>query len=72
MSGKEDQVKGGAKEVVGTVSGNKHLESEGKEDRQVVDVKQAFDHAKGKIEEFVDKAKDKGEETVRKFRDARS
>ena len=35
MSGKSDQAKGRAKEIAGTVVGDKDLESEGKADRRV-------------------------------------
>ena len=72
MSGKTDQAKGRAKEVIGTVTGNKDLESEGKADRQAGDAKQIIDHAKGKIETFVDEVEEKGEKTMKKIRDART
>ena len=49
MSGNSDQVKGRAKEAVGAVTGNKHLESEGKADRLAGDVKGAVDHVMQKI-----------------------
>jgi uncharacterized protein YjbJ (UPF0337 family) len=48
MSEKTDQVKARVKEVVGTATGNKDLESEGEADRQIGDAKQTIEHAKGK------------------------
>jgi uncharacterized protein YjbJ (UPF0337 family) len=69
MSGKSDQVKGRAKEVVGTITGNKDLESEGKVDRQVGGVKQAIAHTSGKIEEFIEKAEEEVTKTIKRFED---
>jgi uncharacterized protein YjbJ (UPF0337 family) len=70
MSGRTDQVKGRAKEVVGTVTGNKDLESEGKVDRQAGEIKQTIDDSKDKIEMLRDRAEGKGEEAVEKVKDA--
>ncbi len=58
MGAKSDQVKGHAKEVVGSLIGNKKLESEGKADRHAGDAKETVEHAKDKVEEVIDKAKD--------------
>ena len=69
MSGKTDQVKGRVKGVVGTATGNKDLESEGKAERQIGDAKQTIEHAKGKIVDVVGRAKDKGEEKMKKIRE---
>jgi uncharacterized protein YjbJ (UPF0337 family) len=71
ISEKSDQVKGRGKEVVGTLTGNEDLESEGKADRRAGEVKHTLDHAKGKIEELIDKAGDRGEEAIDKIKDAR-
>ena len=49
MSRKSDEVKGRVKEAAGTLTGNKDLESEGKADRLVGEVKGAIDQAKKKI-----------------------
>jgi uncharacterized protein YjbJ (UPF0337 family) len=70
MGAESDQVKGQAKEAVGSVIGDKDLESEGKADRHVGEVKEKLDHAKDKIEEVIEKTKDKGEEVIDKAKDA--
>ena len=58
MGAKSDQVKGHAKEAVGSLTGNKKLESEGKADRRAGEAKEKVEHAKDKVEEVIDKAKD--------------
>ena len=58
MSEKTDQVKGKAKEAVGSLTGNKDLESEGKADRRAGEAKEKLGQVKGKVEEVIDKAKD--------------
>jgi len=68
VSGKTDQVKGRAKEIAGTVVGDKNLESEGKADRRAGEVKEKLDHAKDEVEGFIDKAGDKGEEAIDKIK----
>ena len=70
MGAESDQVKGQAKEAVGSVIGDKDLESEGKADRHAGEVKEKLDHAKDKIEEVIEEAKDKGEEVIDKAKDA--
>ena len=68
MSGKSDQVKGRAKEIAGTAVGDKDLESEGKTDRRVGEVKEKLDHTKGKVKDLIGEAKDKGEEAIDKVK----
>ena len=58
MAGKTDQVKGHVKEAVGSLTGDKDLESEGKADRIAGEAKEKVGHAKEKVEEVIDKAKD--------------
>jgi uncharacterized protein YjbJ (UPF0337 family) len=70
MGAESDQVKGHAKEAVGSLTGDKDLESEGKADRRAGEAKEKLDHAKGKIEEVIDKARDKGEEVIDKAKDS--
>jgi len=70
MGAKSDQLKGQAKEAVGTLTGDKDLESEGKADRHAGEVKEKLGHAKDKVEEGVEKAEDKVEEAVDKVKDA--
>ena len=57
-AGKTDQVKGQVKEAVGSLTGDKDLESEGKADRRAGETKEKVDHAKDKVEEMIDKAKE--------------
>ena len=58
MAGKTDQVKGQVKEAVGSLTGDKDLESEGKADRRAGETKEKVDDAKDKVEEVIDKAKE--------------
>jgi len=58
MAGKTDQMKGQVKEAVGSLTGDKDLESEGKADRRAGETKEKLAEAKDKVEEVVDKAKD--------------
>jgi len=70
MSGKSDQVKGRAKEVVGILSGDKDLESEGKTDRRTGEANEKVDHAKGKVDEVIDKATGEVEQAADKVKGA--
>jgi uncharacterized protein YjbJ (UPF0337 family) len=70
MGEKTDQVKGRAKEAVGSITGDKDLESEGKADRRAGEVKEKLGNAKDKLEEVVDTAEGKVEELVDKAKDA--
>jgi len=70
MAGKTDQVKGQVKEAVGSLTGDKDLESEGKADRRAGETKEKVADVKDKVEEMIDKAEDKVEEVVDKARDA--
>ncbi|MGZ6495479.1 MAG: CsbD family protein [Actinomycetota bacterium] len=69
MGAKTDQLKGQAKEAVGSITGDKDLESEGKADRRAGEVNEKVEKAKDKVEEVVDKTKDKVEEVVDKAKD---
>jgi uncharacterized protein YjbJ (UPF0337 family) len=71
MSGKTDQVKGRAKEAVGTLTGSRKLESEGKADRRGGEIKQKLGHGTDKIEEIVDKVEAKGAKAVDRVKGAR-
>ncbi len=68
MGGKSDQVKGRAKEIAGTEVGDKNLESEGKADRLVGEVREKLDDTKVKVKELVDQAGDKSKETIDKVK----
>ena len=70
MAGKTDQVKGQVKEAVGSLTGDKDLESEGKADRRAGETKEKVAEVKDKVEEVIDKAEDKVEEVIDKARDA--
>ena len=70
MAGKTEQVKGQAKEAVGSVTGNKDLEAEGKADRQAGEAKEKVGHTKDKVEEVVEKAEHKVGEAIDSVKDA--
>jgi uncharacterized protein YjbJ (UPF0337 family) len=70
MAGKTEQVKGQAKEAVGSVTGNKDLEAEGKADRQAGEAKEKVGHAKDKVEEVVEKVEHKVGKAVDSAKDA--
>jgi uncharacterized protein YjbJ (UPF0337 family) len=69
MAGKTEQVKGQAKEAVGSLVGNKDLESEGKADRQAGEAKEKVGHAKDKVEEVIEKVEHKAGEVIDKAKD---
>ena len=58
MGGASDQAKGRVKEAAGALTGDKDLESEGKTDRMVGDVKDKVEDVKDKVEDAIDKVKD--------------
>jgi uncharacterized protein YjbJ (UPF0337 family) len=66
MAGKTEQVKGQAKEAVGSLTGNKNLESEGKADRRAGEAKEKVGHAKDKVEEVIEKVEHKAGEVIDK------
>ena len=70
MAGKTDQVKGQVKEAVGSLTGDKDLESEGKADRRAGETKEKVADAKDKVEGVIDKAEDKVEEVIDTAEDA--
>ena len=51
MGAQSDQVKGQVKEAAGALTGNKDLESEGKDDRRAGEAKEKVADAKGKVDE---------------------
>lgn len=59
MSSSSDQIKGKAKEAVGTVTGDKDLEAEGKADRRGGEAKEKVEDALHKVEEKAGEAIDK-------------
>ena len=70
MAGKSDQVKGQAKEAVGSLVGNKDLESEGKRDRQAGETKEKVGDAKDKVEEILEKVEHKAGKVIDDAKDA--
>jgi uncharacterized protein YjbJ (UPF0337 family) len=69
MGEKTDQVKGHAKEAVGSLIGDEDLESEGKADRRAGEAKEKVGEAKDKVEDVIDKTKDKVEDVIDKTKD---
>ncbi len=70
MAGKTEQVKGQAKEAVGSLTGNKDLQAEDKTDRQAGDAKEKVGHAKDKVEDVIEKAEHKAGEVIDSAKDA--
>jgi len=66
MGSRIDQVKGRAKEAVGSVTGDKDLKSEGKANRRAGEAKEKLEHAEKRIDEVIDRAEDKVEEAIDK------
>ena len=66
MTGKTEQIKGQAKEVAGTLTGNKDLESEGTADRRAGEAKERVGQAKDKVEETIEKVEHKAGEVIEK------
>ena len=64
MAGKTDKIKGKAKETTGVLTGNKDLESEGKDDRRAGEAKEKVGRAKKKVEELLDKAEHKAGDVI--------
>lgn len=56
MSAKTQQWKGRIKQAVGTLTGNRRLEEEGRVDRQAGEAKEQLARAKGKVIGVIDKA----------------
>jgi uncharacterized protein YjbJ (UPF0337 family) len=69
MAGKTEQVKGQAKEAVGSLTGDKDLQAEGKADRHAGEAKEKVGHAKDKVEEVVEKVEHKADEVIDKAKD---
>ncbi len=70
MAGKTEQVKGQAKEAVGSLTGDKDLQAQGKSDRQAGEAKEKVGHAKDQVEEVVEKVEHKAEGVIDKAKDA--
>jgi uncharacterized protein YjbJ (UPF0337 family) len=55
MAGRIEKTKGKIKVAFGSLTGNKHLESEGRLDRRSGETKEAIGHVKSKVDAATDK-----------------
>jgi len=58
MSAKTDQAKGRVKEAAGSLTNDKKLKREGRNDRLAGEAKEKLGHAEDKLAEVIDDAKD--------------
>ena len=70
MAGKTEKSKGKVKEAVGSLTGNKKLESKGKADRRAGEAKEKIGRVKSKVEGTAEKAERKTVKAIDKARDA--
>jgi uncharacterized protein YjbJ (UPF0337 family) len=70
MAGKVEKSKGKAKVAVGSLTGNKKLESEGKIDRRAGEAKEKVGRVKSKVEGAAKKAERKAGKAIDKASDA--
>lgn len=66
MAGKVEQAKGQAKQAVGTLTGNKDLEAEGKADRRAGETKEKVRKVKDKAEELLENIEHKAGDVIDK------
>lgn len=71
MSAKTNQVMGRIKQAVGSLTGNKSLERDGRADRRSSEVKRRLTGAKGKVNELIDKAGNAAKDAVATGKTAR-
>jgi len=69
MAGKIEKSKGKVKEAVGSFTGNKELESEGKIDRRAGEAKEKIGRVKNKVEEAAEKAERKAVKAIDKAKE---
>jgi uncharacterized protein YjbJ (UPF0337 family) len=70
MAGKVEKSKGKVKVAVGSLTGDKKLESEGKIDRRAGEAKQKIGRAKSKVEGATEKAERKAVKAIDKAKGA--
>jgi uncharacterized protein YjbJ (UPF0337 family) len=70
MTGKIEKSKGKVKEAVGTLTGNKELESEGKIDRRAGEAKEMLGKAKSKVVASAEKVERNAVKAIDKAKDA--
>jgi uncharacterized protein YjbJ (UPF0337 family) len=69
MAGKIEQIKGRGKEAIGSLTGNKDLQAEGKADRQAGEAKEKVGQAKDKVEAVIEKVEHKAGEVIDRTED---
>lgn len=70
MSGKMDKAKGTIKQVVGKVTDNKQLETEGRVERRVGEAKEKVGHLADKVEKTAQRAERRAVEVLDKAKGA--
>ena len=70
MAGKIEKSKGKVKVAVGSLTGNKELESKGKIDRRAGEAKEKIGRVKSKVDGTAEKAERKAVKAIDKARDA--
>jgi uncharacterized protein YjbJ (UPF0337 family) len=70
MAGKIEKSKGKVKEAVGSLTGNKELDSEGKIDRRAGEAKEKIRRVKNKVEEAAEKTERKAVQAIDKAKGA--
>jgi len=70
MAGKIEKSKGKVKVAIGSLTGNKELESEGKIDRRAGEAKEKIGRVKSKVEGAADKAERKAARAIDKASEA--
>jgi len=70
MAGKIEKSKGKVEVAVGSLTGNKKLESQGRIDRQAGDAKSKVNHAKTKVADTAEKAERNAVRVIDRARDA--
>jgi uncharacterized protein YjbJ (UPF0337 family) len=70
MAGKMEKSKGKVKQIVGTLTDNRKLESEGKIDRRAGEAKEKVGRAKSKVDAVAKKTERKAVKAIDKARDA--
>jgi uncharacterized protein YjbJ (UPF0337 family) len=70
MVGKIEQVKGRGKEAIGSLTGNKDLQAEGKADRQAGEAKEKLGQAKDRVEKLTEKVEHKAGEMIDRTEDS--
>jgi uncharacterized protein YjbJ (UPF0337 family) len=70
MAGKVEQAKGQAKQAVGSLTGNKDLESEGNADRRAGETKEQVRQVKDEAQRFLEKVEHRAGEVIDEAKDS--